>query len=230
VIHETHPEAGRTPAASPTVTTPSTPFGAPSAAVERRIAIVEAAMRVFTDHAFHEATFELVAEAAGLSAKTVRDEFTHWHGLVLATVDLWVGRRTRPLMPLAQTHGTIALLRAIVAANAAEPALMRLLSAVVNVAATPGHPAAPLLHDQWQQFYRLVHTSLARDVELGREPDTMQPARGAEQLIALYEGLQLQSMVRRDMDVVASFDRAVTRLRAGWGSVYVPPAWDLELV
>ncbi|NRD27430.1 TetR family transcriptional regulator [Frigoribacterium sp. VKM Ac-2836] len=228
MIHETHPESSDAPTA--TTTTPATPFGAPSAAVERRIAIVEAAMRVFSEHAFHEASFELVARAVDLPVKTVRDEFTHWNGLVLATVDLWVGRRTRPLLPLVETHGTIALLRAIVVANAAEPALMRLLSATVNVAATPGHPLAPLLHDQWQQFYRLIHTSLVRDVDLGREPETMQPARGAEQLIALYEGLQLQSMVRRDMDVLDSFDRAITRLRAGWGSVYVPPAWDLELV
>jgi len=227
VIHETHHDPARTPAAS---TTPTTPFGAPSAAVERRIAIVEAAMRVFTDHAFHEATFELVAEAAGLPVKVVTDEFTHWNGLVLATVDLWVGRRTRPLLPLVHTHGTIALLRAIVKANAAEPALMRLLSATVNVAATPGHPLARPLYEQWSQFYRLIHSSLAQDVELGREPETMQPARGAEQLVALYEGLQLQSMVRRDMDVLESFDRAVTRLRAGWGSAYVPPSWDLELV
>lgn len=230
MIHETHHDPARTPAASTTPTTPTTPFGAPSAAVERRIAIVEAAMRVFTDHAFHEATFELVAEAAGLPVKVVTDEFTHWNGLVLATVDLWVGRRTRPLLPLVHTHGTIALLRAIVKANAAEPALMRLLSATVNVAATPGHPLARPLYEQWSQFYRLIHSSLAQDVELGREPETMQPARGAEQLVALYEGLQLQSMVRRDMDVLESFDRAVTRLRAGWGSAYVPPSWDLELV
>lgn len=227
MIHESHPERADAPTAT---TAPAVPFGAPSLAVERRIAIVEAAMRVFTVHAFHEASFALVAEAADLPVKVVTDEFTHWNGLVLATVDLWVGRRTRPLLPLARTHGTIALLRAIVQANAAEPALMRLLSATVNVAATPGHPLARPLYEQWLQFYRLIHASLAQDVELGREPETMQPARGAEQLIALYEGLQLQSMVRREMDVLESFDRAITRLRAGWGSAYVPPAWDLELV
>ena len=227
MTHETRPEPSTVPTDGGT---PAALFGAPSLAVERRIAIVEAAMDVFTRHAFHEATFELVAEAADLPLKTVTDEFTHWNGLVIATVDLWVGRRTRPLLPLVETHGTIALLRAIVRANAAEPALMRLLSATVNVAATPGHPLAGPLHDQWQQFYRLIRVSLARDVELGREPETMQPARGAEQLVAMYEGLQLQSMVRADMDALEAFDRAVTRLRAGWGSAYVPPTWDLELV
>lgn len=55
----------------------------------------------------------------------------------------------------------------------------------------------------------------------------MEPARGAEQLIALYEGLQMQSMVRPGMDLLEAYDPAITRLRAGWSQAYVAPVWDL---
>ena len=99
--------------------------------------------------------------------------------------------------------------------------------ALVNVAATPGHPLAAHLQQQWVQFHAMVQRTLAQDVETGREPDTMEPARGAEQLIALYEGLQLQSMVRPAMNVVEAYDRAVTRLRAGWSQAYTPPVWRI---
>ena len=36
--------------------------------------------------------------------------------------------------------------------------------------------------------------------------------------MALYEGLQLQSMIRDDAEPLAGFDRAVARMRAGWAA------------
>ena len=76
----------------------------------------------------------------------------------------------------------------------------------------------------------LVFRQLEKDIHAGREPDTMQPIRGAEQLIALYEGLQLQSMVRPGMDLLDAYDRAVTRMRDGWARTYTPPIWNLDTV
>jgi hypothetical protein len=77
------------------------------------------------------------------------------------------------------------------------------------------------------QFHAHVQRTLAHDIEVGREPTTMNPASGAEQLIAMYEGLQLQSMLRPNMNVLESYDRAVTRLRDGWSRTYSPPTWDI---
>lgn len=83
------------------------------------------------------------------------------------------------------------------------------------------------LHHEWHRFHSLVKTTLSEDIRRGREPETMEPGRGAEQLIALYEGLQLQSMVRPGMNLLDAYDRAVTRLRDGWSKAYTPPVWDL---
>lgn len=41
--------------------------------------------------------------------------------------------------------------------------------------------------------------------------------------------LHLQSMVWPGMNLLDSFDRAVTRMRDGWARTYTPPVWDLEL-
>lgn len=55
---------------------------------------------------------------------------------------------------------------------------------------------------------------------------------GAEHLIALYEGLQLQALLRAELDLVAAFDRAVARFERGWMDRYEPQAarrlamWD----
>ncbi|GAA4681042.1 TetR/AcrR family transcriptional regulator [Frondihabitans cladoniiphilus] len=214
------------PAGSTLPQSPSSPLGG----VEVRIAVVEAAIRVFRRHALHEASPQLVAVEAGLPLAEVTGQFPSWNGLILAAIDRWNVKRMQPIMPLAAKYGTVVFLRGIVQANVDDPDLMRLLTAVINIAATPGHPMSAPLQSDWRDFHQLVQRNLARDIELGREPATMEPARGAEQLIALYEGLQLQALVRRDMDLLDSYDRAVTRLRHGWTRSYKAPTWTLDEV
>jgi AcrR family transcriptional regulator len=199
-----------------------------SGGADVRVRIVEAAISVFRQYAFHTATFDIVAATAGLSVAEVTHAFPTWEGLLMATLDRWNNQRMRPIMPLAEHHGAVVFLRGIVQANVDDPALMRFLSATANIAATPNHPMAPFLHQEWARFHVLIIRQLEKDIQAGREPDTMQPVRGAEQLIALYEGLQLQSMVRPGMDLLDAYDRAVTRMRDGWARTYTPPVWNLD--
>jgi hypothetical protein len=58
----------------------------------------------------------------------------------------------------------------------------------------------------------------------------MDPVRGAKQLLALFDGLRLQSLLTADMDVVTEFDRAATRMRRGWSEQYEQPSyWDIPV-
>jgi AcrR family transcriptional regulator len=192
-----------------------------------RTKIVDAMIRVLHELPLHEVTPARVAAQADMSVETMTASFPSWDGLLLASIDRWNDQRTTPLMPIAAELGTIRFLRAIVMKNIEDPSLMRFLTATLNIAAAPNHPLAPMLHARWRRFQTFVQQSLVQDIAVGREPRTMEPARGAEQLLATYEGLQLQSMVRPEMDLLESFDRAVTRLREGWSREYVPPVWDL---
>lgn len=194
------------------------------ALVDVRSAAVESAIVLLRRQALHEVSLRSVADAAGLSRREVEAVFPRWEDLLQAVVSEWNGRRTGPLLPIAASAGAVAFLRAIVRANAADPALMRLLIATVNIAATPGQPMAPWLLERWRGFYDLVRSTLEQDVAVGREAAAMDPVRGAEQLIALYEGLQTQSTIRTDMDPVDAFDLAVARLRTGWSAVAEEPA------
>ncbi len=195
-----------------------------------RSTVVHGMMTALRTRPFHEVTSDVVAEVTGVGVDEIEHAFPSWDGLLLATIDRWNEERTSPLMPIAEHQGTIRFLRAIVTSNISDPSLMRFLTATLNIAASPEHPLAPMLHARWRRFHAFVQHSLERDVLLGREPHTMEPARGSEQLLATYEGLQLQSMVRPEMDLLESFDRAVTRLREGWARNYVAPVWDLDEV
>lgn len=194
---------------------------------DERARVIEAAVDEFRTRAFHHVTLQTIADRADRSIPQVQEHFPTFDDLVQVVVHTWYSERMAPIMPIAEQFGAVRFLRAIVVANIADPALMRLLSALVNICATEDHPMAPQLQLQWMRFHALVQRALAHDVELGREPDTMDPARGAEQLIALYEGLQLQAMVRPAMNLLGAYDRAVTRLRDGWSQQYTPPIWEI---
>ncbi|MDD1383964.1 hypothetical protein [Curtobacterium poinsettiae] len=140
-----------------------------------------------------------------------------------AIIGMITALRSRPLHEV--TPGVVAA-----AAGVDLDVVARFLTATLNIAASPEHPLAPMLHARWRRFHAFVQHALERDVLLGREPGTMEPARGSEQLLATSEELQLQSMVRPEMDLLEAFDRAVTRLREGWSRAYVPPVWELDLV
>jgi len=189
-------------------------------------AIVQAAIGAFRRCAFHEVTLDVVAAEAGFDAKAVRERFPTLDDLVIATVQVWNGERMAVAVPLAERHGAAVFLRVLLQANAEDPSLVRLLTAVINIAATPAHPMAGILQRQWIQFHALVERALTRDVALDREPG-VDPARGAEQLVALYEGLQLQSMMRPGMDVLDAWDHAIARLRIGWANACSTRLWEL---
>uniref|UniRef100_UPI0015F3A868 TetR family transcriptional regulator C-terminal domain-containing protein n=1 Tax=Curtobacterium sp. ME12 TaxID=2744253 RepID=UPI0015F3A868 len=82
----------------------------------------------------------------------------------------------------------------------------------------------------YRRFRETIRAGLTADVRDGREPATMDPVRGAKQLLALYDGLRLQSLLTADTDVVDEFDRAATRMRRGWSEQYEQPTyWDIPI-
>ena len=192
-----------------------------------RARILRAGIDLFRVHAFHAVTLEMVAAGAGLPLDVVPHEFPALDDLAVVTVAAWHAERVAPIASIAAEHGAVAFLRAIIVANIDDPALVRLLLAMTNIAATPDHPNAPVLQQAWVQFHATVQRALANDVAIGREPGTMEPAHGAEQLIALYEGLQVQATMRPHMDLLGAYDRAVTRMRDGWTSAYRQPIWEI---
>lgn len=197
---------------------------AAAATLHLRITIVGATVDVLRDVPFHEAHVGMVAERMGITTEELRQHFPSWDGLVLAAVDRWNGARLEAVAHEVGDGPTVDLLRAIVASNAEDPALMRLLVALLSVAGNAGHPMAPYLRSRYQLFFAQIRRGLEHDVAVGRAPHTMEPRRGAEQLIALYEGLQLQALLRADLDLVPAFDRAMARLERGWMERYQPQA------
>jgi AcrR family transcriptional regulator len=191
-------------------------------------AIVQGAITAFRARAFHDVTLEVVAAESGQTVAAVHERFPTLDDLVVATVQVWNAERMAEIVPLAERSGAVEFLGALLRANIEDPSLARLLTAVVNIAATPEHPMAAALQRQWIQFHLLVERSLTRDVALGREPSGLDPSREAEMLIAVYEGLKLQSMMRPALDLLGAWEHAVACLREVWSRCSpAAPVWEL---
>ncbi|MGU3410497.1 BLUF domain-containing protein [Microbacterium sp. M1A1_1b] len=175
-------------------------------------------------------TLEAAAAHAGMTAAEMDEVFPSDRALLAATVERWTQTISTPLLPLIEQQGTVAFLHALLAAHAEEPVLVALLATSLASAADPTVEAADYFRSVYRRFRETIRTGLAEDVQAGREPTTMDPVRGAQQLLALYDGLRLQSLLTADTDVVDAFDRAATRMRRGWAEQYEQPSyWDIPV-
>ncbi|MEK6309920.1 MAG: TetR family transcriptional regulator C-terminal domain-containing protein [Curtobacterium sp.] len=108
---------------------------------------------------------------------------------------------------------------------------MELLAWSLASAADPTVDSADYYRSTYRRFRETIRDGLAEDVRAGREPETMEPVRGAKQLLALYDGLRLQALLTTDTDLVTEFDRAATRMRRGWAEQYEQPTyWDIPVI
>lgn len=211
---------------------PLAPLTSQTAAEEEapRTRAVNGAITALHDGGVTRFTLEAAASCAGLPVAAVQQFFPTDRALLAATVERWTQAISAPLVPLMAEKGTAAFLHALMAAHAEEPALMELLAYSLASSADSTLDGADYYRSAYRQFRETIYEGLVADVRDGREPATMDPLRGAKQLLALYDGLRLQALLTADTDVVTEFDRAATRMRRGWSEQYEQPHyWDIPV-
>ncbi|PZE37054.1 hypothetical protein DEJ31_07965 [Curtobacterium sp. MCPF17_031] len=191
----------------------------PAPDADLRPRIVQAAIEAFRRSDFHAVGPAEVAALADVTADDVTAAYPVWELLVVAVMNRWDNGDRAALWPIAEQHGAAAYLRARLESGLADPGLVRIRIATLSAASAPTHPAAGWFRTQYVHAFEDITLALVRDVVAGREPRGTSPRHAAEQLVALYEGLQVQSLMRDDNDLLSGWDRAVARMRAGWGAV-----------
>ncbi|WP_420369291.1 TetR/AcrR family transcriptional regulator [Curtobacterium sp. L1-20] len=190
----------------------------PETDADLRARIVTGAIEAYRASDFHTVGPAEVAAHAGVAEADVRRVYPMWELLVVAVTDRWNNGSRRALWVVAERSGAVAYLRARLQAGLDDPALVRLRTALLSAASNPAHPAAGWFRNQYTGSFDDITLALVRDVVAGREPRGTSPRHAAEQLVALYEGLQLQSMLRDGAETLSGFDRAVARMRVGWAA------------
>jgi AcrR family transcriptional regulator len=195
-----------------------------------RTRAINGAIAVLHDRGTTGFAIEAVAQRSGMDPSEIEALFPNRHALLAAAVERWTRAVSAPLLPMLPERGTVAFMHALLAAHVEESGLMRLLASTLAIATDREVDGADYYRSVYGEFRQTIRTALAADVREGREPATMDPERGAQQLLALYDGLRLQALLTDDTDPVDAFDRAAARMRRGWSEQYEQPTyWDIPV-
>jgi len=182
---------------------------------ERRDAILAAANDVFAAQGFHGASLATIATRVGLSEPGLLHHFPSKEHLFLELLTLRHDHDSeRVARALADHEGFLDALLGLCRENQGTAGLVRLFTILVGESVDADHPA----HDWMVERYRGLRERFVARIEAeqraGRVASGVDARTLAPQLIAMFDGLQLQWLLEPDaVDLSAVFADFLDRLR-----------------
>ncbi|RZU67046.1 TetR family transcriptional regulator [Microterricola gilva] len=179
---------------------------------KRREQIVETAVEVFGRQGYRQGSLKDVADAVGLTAQGLLHHFPTKEALLMATLDhrgmahLDAMNRAKP------GAGFTAVGRYILQENLEHPGFMRLYITLSAEATDPEHPAHEYFVARYERSRELFMDAFRDGVQAGEIDSSIDADLAASQLVAMMDGLQLQKLLRPELDVLKTYDDAVHRL------------------
>lgn len=170
-----------------------------SAATRR--AIVEAAADVFAANGYRAGSYQDIADRIGMSQSSLFHHFPTKQDLLVAVLE----RRDVLAETLPDGSSAPGNVRGVLAQahrNAGIPGLIELYTVLAGESVTEGHPT----RDYFVARFERSRDGFANDLRAlaaeGLLRDGVDPDRTAASLVALWDGIQLQGLLDRDIDVV----------------------------
>ena len=189
---------------------------------QRRREIVEAAAAVFAARGYSGGSLRQVARDIDVSVTSVMHHFPSKELLleaVLDHADIEAGRAIDLDPSRDGLRGTVVR---VAEHGRQHPHLLRLLAVLSSEASAPDHPA----HHWFVERYRRVEAAVAEwavldpSLDLGSE-SPVAPIL-ARRVVAVWDGLQLQWLLRPDFDMVEELGACIGALTAGVASAGSP--------
>jgi AcrR family transcriptional regulator len=177
----------------------------------KRRAILEAALTLVAERGYRNSTLQEIADAVDLSKAGVLHYFTSRENLIAEVI------RERDAHDAA-TFGQDAtdmldLLRKTMQHNESVPGLVELYSRLVVEAESLEHPAHDYVRDRYATTSQAVVDAVRSRQAAGTLNPSLDPEVLARTMIALSDGLQLQWMYDRTIDMAESFDAVLALLQ-----------------
>ena len=182
---------------------------------ERREAILHAADDVFAARGFHKAALSTIAKQVGLSEPGLLHHFPSKEHLLLELLAMRHEHDGERVAKALEHHDTfLDAVLGLCRENQGTPGLVRLFAILAAESVDDDHPA----HDWTVERYRTLRerfaTRIANEQHDGRIDPALDPHRLAPQLIAMWDGLQVQWLLDPEgVDMSAVFADFLDRLR-----------------
>jgi AcrR family transcriptional regulator len=176
----------------------------------KRREILDAALSVVAAHGYRNSTLQEIADAVALTKAGVLHYFDSREDLIAQVL------RERDLLDgIAYTPAdgdSITQLRRTVEHNRSVPGLVQLYSRVVVEAEAPEHAAHAYVGERYDRLVDSLAEGVRRRQQDGTVRADLDPVTAARIAIALSDGLQLQWLHDRSLDLSAVFDAAMALL------------------
>jgi AcrR family transcriptional regulator len=183
---------------------------------ERREEIVEAAMALFAAHGYRGTTIAQVAERVGMSDAGLLHHFPSKEHLLLAVL---AHREERDIERMRSARADSATpldaLIELCRRNAANPHIVQLFTVIAAESLDGAHPGHDAFVTRYRERRRGAARGLARAQADGHLRADVDVDRLAAQVLAMYDGLQLQWLRDpEEVDMVGLFADFLDRYRA----------------
>jgi AcrR family transcriptional regulator len=181
---------------------------------ERREEILAAADAAFAKHGFRGASLATIAQQVGLSQPGLLHHFPSKEDLLLEVLRLrherqfeWVARK------LEEADSYADALLELCAANAQTPGLVRLFTVLAAESVDDDHPAHESFRERYRGLRERATSRFLAEQRDGRLTADVDPETLAIQVLALFDGLQLQWLLEPDaIDMVEVLRDFLARL------------------
>jgi AcrR family transcriptional regulator len=182
---------------------------------ERREAILHAANDVFAAQGFHKAALSTIAKQVGLSEPGLLHHFPSKEHLLLELLAMRHEHDAERVARAMQDHATfLDALLGLCRENEDTPGLVRLFTILAAESVDDDHPAHEWTVDRYRTLRERFATRIANEQADGHIDPDIDAERLAPQLIAMFDGLQVQWLLDPDaVDMAAVFEDFLARLR-----------------
>ncbi|MGN5636497.1 TetR/AcrR family transcriptional regulator [Streptomyces sp. AC154] len=171
-----------------------------------RARILDSATELFSRHGFTAVSLREIATHAGLTHAGVLHHFSGKEALLLEVLSLrdrndaarLFPRLLDPEAPEPPPGERLRRLIGVIVRNSGTPGLVSLYARLSAEASEPGHPAHGYFVRRYARLRAEVATLLAALFDAAEPPVRADPARAAQQLLALLDGLQVQWLLEPD--------------------------------
>ena len=181
---------------------------------ERREAILAAANELFAAQGFRGASLAAIAARVGLSEAGVLHHFPSKEHLLLELLDLRHERDGERIERMVAEHpGLLDALLALCRDNQRSPGLVRLFTILAAESVDADHPAHDWTVERYAGLRARLKERLGEEQRAGRVRADLDAAVVATQILAMFDGLQLQWLLAPDeVDMPAVFADFLSRL------------------
>lgn len=182
--------------------------------VETRRRVVEIAIEVFGRSGYRGGTLQTVADEVGITAGAIVRLFGSKAQLLVAVLEEW-DRRQLAMLDAQDTHGLDLLRRTpeLLSDNMATRGLLALNIRMGGEAIDPESPVRDRLLARHHKIHDMMTEHLmaaSADADI-RSLDRHEATQRTRELFAVMDGMQMQWLMEPDMDLIASFERFLTR-------------------